>query len=42
MRSFIAIFKGGVADEITVCAGPALLYSGLRWSPNLDELLWFL
>ena len=29
----------GLLIRISVCAGPALLQSGLRWSPN--ELMWF-
>ena len=42
VESFIAMVpgEGEVADiRIRVCAGPAVLESGLRWSP--DELLWF-
>ena len=42
VESFIALVpgEGEVADiRIRVCAGPAVLESGLRGSP--DELLWF-
>ena len=35
--SFIAVFRVGLLVRIRVCAGPALLASGLRWST--DELL---
>ena len=42
VRSFIAMVQGwgcGWLIRIRVCAGPAFLESGLRWSP--DEFLWF-
>ena len=40
MRNFTAMVQGtGLLIKVSVCAGPAFLQSGLRWSP--DEFLWF-
>ena len=34
VRSLWQWLKGGVANKIRVCAEPAVLYSGLRWSSH--------